>query len=95
MSNIDVEIYLSQMKTFFKENPNELVKLLGQANAEDFFDGVFKIATENVEKGDEVQLTNKQMIQLIVDLNKPKQKTIKKEVMVPYINHRFGKIFLN
>lgn len=37
MDSIDIEIYLSQIKTFFNENPEQLLKLLGQANAEDFF----------------------------------------------------------
>ena len=95
MNNVDIEIYLSQIKTFFNENPEQLLKLLGQANAEDFFKGVKKIALENAVKGEDIQLTNNQMIQLVVDLNKPKQKVQTTEVLVPYINHRFGKIYLN
>jgi len=95
MDSIDIEIYLSQIKTFFNENPEQLLKLLGQANAEDFFKGVKKIALQNMEKGEDIQLTNNQMIQLVVDLNKPKQKVQTTEVLVPYINHRFGRIYLN
>lgn len=95
MDSIDIEIYLSQIKTFFNENPEQLLKLLGQANAEDFFKGVKKIAMQNMEKGEDIQLTNNQIIQLVVDLNKPEQKVQTTEVLVPYINHRFGTIYLN
>jgi len=95
MENVNVQIYLSQIKTFFEQNPDEFVNLLGKANPEDFFDGVEKLATKNLENGEDVQLTNKQMIDLIVDLNKVYNHPIKIEVLVPYIEHRFGKIYLN
>ena len=48
-----------------------------------------------MEKGEDIQLTNNQIIQLVVDLNKPEQKVQTTEVLVPYINHRFGTIYLN
>ena len=32
MSNVDIEIYFSQFKTFFLENPTELIKLIGKAS---------------------------------------------------------------
>lgn len=95
MDKVDIEIYLSQIKTFFNENPEQLLKLLGQASAEDFFMGVKMIATENMEKGEDIQLTNNQIIDLVVELNKPKQKKLITEVLVPYVNHKFGKIYLN
>jgi hypothetical protein len=95
MDNVDIEIYLSQVKTFFNQNPEQLIKLLGQASAEEFFNGVKEIAMQNMEKGEDIQLTNNQMIQLVVELNKPKQKVQTTEVLVPYINHKFGHIFLN
>ena len=51
---------------------------------------------QNMEKGEDIQLTNNQMIQLVVDLNKPEQKVQTTEVLVPYINHQFWyDIFLN
>jgi len=95
MDSVDIEIYLSQVKTFFNQNPEQLLKLLGQASAEDFFKGVKKIAMQNMENGEDIQLTNNQMIQLVVDLNKPKQKIQTTEVLVPFIKHRFGNIYLN
>jgi len=32
MSNIDIEIYFSQFKNFFLDNPTELIKLIGKAS---------------------------------------------------------------
>jgi len=95
MDKVDVQIYLSQIKTFFKENPNQLLKLIGKAKPEDFFDGIERIALSNLKNGDDVQLTNNQMIQLVVDLNGKEQKIKKKEVLVPYQKFKFGKIYLN
>lgn len=95
MDSVDIEIYLSQVKTFFNQNPDQLIKLLGQASAEEFFNGVKRIAMKNMENGEDIQLTNNQMIQLVVDLNKPKQKVQTAEVLVPFIQHRFGHIYLN
>jgi hypothetical protein len=95
MDNVDVQIYLSQIKTFFEQNPDELINLLGNAKPEDFFDGVARLAAKNLDNGEDVQLTNKQMIDLIVYLNGVQTRTIKKEVLVPYVEYKFGKIYLN
>ena len=37
MSDVDVQIYLSQIKTFFKENPKELYSLIGDSPIDKFF----------------------------------------------------------
>ena len=95
MDNVDVQIYLSQVKTFFDQNPDELVNLLGGANPKDFFEGVARLAAENLEKGEDVQLTNKQMIDLIVELNKVKKGIIVREMLTSYMETKFGKIYLN
>lgn len=95
MDNVDVQIYLSQIKTFFEQNPDELIKLLGKARPEDFFDGVAQLAIKNFNEGQDVQLTNKQMIDLIVDLNRSQTGITVREIMAPYTQHRLGRIYLN
>jgi len=95
MDNVDVQIYLSQVKTFFEQNPDELINLLGKAKPEDFFEGVARLAAENIDNGEDVQLTNKQMIDLIVELNKTKKGLIVREVLTPVLESKFGKIYLN
>lgn len=88
MDNVDVQIYLSQIKTFFKENPNELLNLIGSAKPEDFYKGVEKIAEMNFNKGEDVQLTQKQMVNLIVKLNGGGNKKY-------YVKGKFANMFLN
>jgi len=95
MDNVDLQIYLSQIKTFFNQNPDELVNLLGRANPEDFFKGVARLASENLEKGKDIQLTNQQMIDLVVELNKTKNGIVLKEILTPIMEGKFGKIYLN
>ena len=42
MSSVDIDIYFSNFKTFFKDNPDELNKLIGNASDIVFFDEVYK-----------------------------------------------------
>ena len=73
--NVDVEIYISQLLKFFKDNPNELSNLVPQDKADLFFEKCRDAAILNSEKGDEIILTQKQMIDICVEINKGTQKT--------------------
>jgi hypothetical protein len=90
MSNVDVQIYISQIKTFFNENPDQLVKLIGNINPDVFFNEVEKLSTINYEKGEDVQLTNKQMVNILFRINKGRGKT-----KVAFEETKFGKMYLN
>ena len=90
MSNVDVQIYISQIKTFFNENPEQLIKLIGNINPDIFFDEVEKLSTINYEKGVDVQLTNKQMVNILFKINKGRTKDI-----VAVEETKFGKLYLN
>ena len=93
--NVDVQIYVSNFVKFFNENPTELQKLIGEAIPEDFFDEVEKAANENFEKGEDIELTQKQMIDIILKLNhmQPEEEVI--NLVEPYFETSYGKIFLN
>jgi len=95
MDNVDVKIYVAQFKTFFSQNPEEFRNLIGQATAEDFYNELERIAFKNYENGNEIPLTQSQLIDLIVDLNKTTSKKITKVVLSPYAEFKFGKIYLN
>ena len=43
MGNVEIEIYMSNFKTFFDKNPEQLSQLIGVADPDMFFDGVKKI----------------------------------------------------
>jgi len=90
MSNVDIQIYISQIKTFFNENPEQLIKLIGNINPDIFFDEVEKLSTINYEKGEDVQLTNKQMVNILFKINKGRTKDI-----VAVEETKFGKLYLN
>jgi hypothetical protein len=91
MKNIDVDIYLTQFKTFFKQNPQDLIILIGDISPDNFYSEVKKQILENNENGDFIELTQKQLIDVIVRLNKQK---IKKDVSL-FFETKFGNFSLN
>ena len=94
--SVDVEIYVSQFKTFFQENPEDLANLIGKADPDQFFLRVYHQALQNLEEGNDIELTQKQLINIIVELN---EKEIKiqddLEVKVPIMKTQFGNFILN
>ena len=68
MKRIEVDIWVNQFIGFFDKNPGELTQLIGSINKEIFFDKVRQRCIKNLEEGDEVSLTQKQLIDIIVSL---------------------------
>jgi hypothetical protein len=94
--SVDVEIYVSQFKTFFKENPDDFVNLIGQADPDKFFLRVYQQAMENLKKGEDIELTQKQLIKIIVELNNKNVEIEKElELKVPVMRTQFGDFYLN
>lgn len=95
--NLDVEIYVSQLYQFFDKNPNDLMDLIGESDKEEFFDMVRIQCLENVEKGDEVSLTQDQIIDIVIKLKKKEVVDQKMVVIVDKVfqDTNFGLIGLN
>ena len=98
--NVDVQIYVSNFIKFFRENPNELASIIGQASSDEFFNEVEKAAYENFEKGEDVELTQKQLINIVLKLNKmqPEEESKIEEnitALGPVMETSYGLIFLN
>jgi len=93
--NVDVQIYVSNFVKFFTDNPEELQKLIGVAEPNSFFDEVEKAANGNFEKGEDVELTQKQIITIILKLNHMQPKEEVMDFVEPYFETSYGKIFLN
>jgi hypothetical protein len=74
MENIDITIYMNQFKNFFEKNPQSLYELIGNLNGELFFKKVEEVCLENYKKGDEISLTQKQILDLVSKLYKQKKK---------------------
>lgn len=92
--SVEVQIYVSNFVKFFTENPNELAAVIGQANPDEFFVEVEKTAYENFDKGEDVELTRKQMIDIVLKLNHmaPEEEEMVSE---PIFQTSWGDIFLN
>ena len=98
MSNIDVEIYLSQLKSFFENNPNDLIELIGDIQKNEFYEKLRHQSYQNLEKGEDYVLTKQQIIDIVIELKVPELVDEKnpQEVVEGYIQKtKWGKIILN
>lgn len=93
---VDVEIYISQFKTFFQENPDDVANLIGKADPDQFFSRVYHQALQNFEQGNDIELTQKQLINIIVELNDKDVKVQDNlEIQIPIMKTQFGDFILN
>lgn len=96
MKNVDVDIYITQLKTFFQKNPESLKELIGDANEDEFYSKVEEQSYKNSENGDEVSLTQKQLIELVANLlNLKKKDKIEQNIVGIFQKTNFGLISLN
>jgi hypothetical protein len=93
MKNIDVDIYVSQLISFFNNNPNDLIDLIGDSLKDAFYEKIKEQCLKNVKDGDEVSLTQKQIIDIVVKLKKGKN--IESKIHSIVQETKFGNIFLN
>lgn len=98
MKNIDCEIYISQVITFFENNPNDLMDLIGELQRNDFYQKLRERCEKNVDEGQDYVLTRQQMINIVLELKAPELiKTSNPESVVEgYIQKtKWGEIILN
>jgi hypothetical protein len=105
MSNVDVEIYVSQLINFFENNPNDLIDLIGDVQKDEFYQKVREKCEENVNKGDDIVLTKDQIIDIVIELkmpeleNKLKPKKVKVDMIIEidklFKKTKYGLIGLN
>ena len=98
MMNVDIEIYISQLITFFEKNPGDFMNLVGEVQKEEFFQKMKEKSIENYEKGEDFVLTKQQIIDVVVDLKSPElnQKLSYAKKVKGFIQKtKFGDIILN
>jgi len=96
MKNLEVELYINQFKAFFEKNPNELSQLIGGDNSEIFYEKVKEQCIKNVESGDEVSLTQQQLIDIVVSLkNDDTEHSVTHQVNDLFQKTKFGYFCLN
>jgi len=90
--NVDVQIYLSNFKSFFNNNPNDLINLIGDGDKDKFFELVEGTVMENYDKGEDLELTKKQLIDIMLILTKDR---VEEKVENFILKGPYGDIFLN
>ena len=71
--NVDIEVYLSGIIKFFKDNPKDLLSLVPKDKEDDFYSMLRKFSSENHDKGEDYILTRNQILEICVQLNDPKK----------------------
>ena len=92
--SVDVEIYMNNLIKFFKENPKELSNLVPQDKEKDFYSKIKVAASKNEKSGEEITLTNKQLIDICRELNGQVIDVDKKFTNV-VVHTKFGSYSLN
>ena len=96
MKNVDVEIYINQFITFFNNNPNDLIQLIVDVLKDDFYDRVKQQSLDNIENGEDVSLTQKQIIAIVVELKKSQNDEVDMDKIKSIIYHtQFAHFSLN
>ena len=92
--NVDLEIYISNIIKFFKKNPKDLLSLVPKNLEDDFYSKIRERATLNFEEGLNIVLTQKQILDICVELNRKKENEEPLDERVFKITS-FGTICLN
>lgn len=96
MGKVEVDIYMNQLISFFENNPNDLMDLIGNENKSDFYKRVKEQCFINLDKGDDVSLTKQQLIDIVVDMKgKTNPKSDILTIQGKFLKTKFGDIFLN
>ena len=90
--NVDAQIYLSNFKSFFNNNPNDLINLIGDGDKDKFFELVEGAVIQNYDKGEDLELTKKQLIDIMLILTKDR---VEEKVENFILKGPYGDIFLN
>lgn len=96
MSKVDIDIYVSQMIRFFDSNPKDLFSLIGNLSKDIFYERIRNTASVNYDEHGDAALTQKQLIDIVVDMfnEDSKKKTSKTDEGV-FVHTKFGKYCLN
>ena len=71
MGNVDCEVYLRQLITFFENNPNDLIDLIGSVQKQEFFDKLREQCEKNSQESDDHIITRQQMVDIVIRLKMP------------------------
>jgi hypothetical protein len=93
--SLDVEIYMNGVIKFFNQNPNDLSNLIPLDKKDVFFQKIKEKATENANKGQEVTITQKQMIDICIEINTSEKPFEITHINGPIYRTKYGEFSLN
>lgn len=93
--SVDVEIYMNNIIKFFKKNPKDLQNLVPLDREDEFYQKIKEVALQNSQEGKEISLTQKQLIDVCVVINKGTPRTEEKLDEKIFKSSPFGLICLN
>ena len=85
---------MNQFVNFFENNPNDLIDLIGDNLKETFFEKVRMRCVENFNQGEDVSLTNRQMMEIILEIRHEESVDMKKISKI-FESTKYGTICLN
>ena len=96
MKNIDVEIYITNLISFFENNPNDLIDLIGSLQKDEFYQKLRQRSETNYDEGKDFVLTRDQIIEIVLELKVP-EIVSKEKIDISKIIQKtsFGDIILN
>jgi hypothetical protein len=71
MGNVDCEIYIRQLITFFENNPNDLLTLIGDLQKEEFYSKLKEQCEKNSKNNGDHIISKQQIVDIIIDLKMP------------------------
>jgi hypothetical protein len=96
MKNIDVEIYISNLISFFENNPNDLIDLIGTLQKDEFYQKLRERSELNFEENQDFVLTKEQIMNIVLELKIPNFDAKDKVDLSKIIQKtKFGDIILN
>ena len=93
--SVDVEIYMNNVIKFFRENPKDLLNLIPKDKEKEFYNKIREVALKNLEKGEDVALTQLQVIEVCSEINVPSVTKFDVDQSHLFLRTNFGYMCLN
>jgi hypothetical protein len=93
MKNVDVEVYMSNLISFFEKNPNDLIVLIGDLQKDEFYSKLREECEKNLKEGKDIVLSKEQIVNIVVELKIPDMKYNNLDKIIQ--KTKFGNIILN
>jgi hypothetical protein len=93
--SVDVEIYMNNVIKFFRENPKDLLNLITKDKEIEFYNKIREVDLKNLEKGEDVALTQLQVIEVCSEINVPSVTKFDVDHSHLFLRTNFGYMCLN